>query len=290
MDNGQVASSGATLPGEPDTRILHRLDLPTGLTGEGEDDVAGIGVAVAVRTTGRNPSSDTVIELAARRFAYDRDHVITRLDRPFTWRQDPGRPLDAETRRLTDIVDADLAGRSIDVNEATRILRTAGVRIAHGAHFHRPFVDALLPATPGLPWACSLADIDWVSRGHESARLGSILGDCGYFDDARCAAADVDATVQILREVIDPGRTALSVLMDNATAPGWIVRAYQAAFARKDLLRARGYRWSPGERVWWREVRDIDAERSWLMDEIYDGGRLSGSPDFAPADWKWRYA
>ena len=93
MRNGLDAKSA--FPGTPaaDQRVLHRLSLATGPTPEGADPVAGVGVVVAVKTTGLDHASDVVLELSARRFTYDEDHVITRLDRPYVWHQEPGQPI-----------------------------------------------------------------------------------------------------------------------------------------------------------------------------------------------------
>ena len=45
----------------------------------------------------------------------------------------------------------------------------------------------------------------------------------------------------------------------------------------KDLLKARGYRWFPGDgnrpKAWYRTVAsdELDAERAWLTEKIYAG-------------------
>jgi len=52
--------------------------------------------------------------------------------------------------------------------------------------------------------------------------------------------------------------------------PTWRLWARDAAIEKKDLLKARGYDWSPGElgrpKCWYRDVSDADktAEVSWL--------------------------
>lgn len=271
-----------------DHRILRRLDLPDGPTELGEDTVEGFGVVIHVDTTGPDHDADVVIGLAARRFAYDRHHVVTRIDRPYIWREDPGRPLSDETARLTGLTDADLANRVIDEAEAVRIIASVAVRISHHARFARPFVERRLSQLGGLPWACSIEDVGWTRRGFESSRLGWILMQYGWFHDAHRPKADVDATIQILRHDLEPGRTALAVLMESASAPGWTVRAFGADFGVKDLLRNRGYRWDTKRRVWWQEVRDRPAEETWLRENVYAGRRCSAG--FEPSDWTTRYA
>ncbi len=276
---------------DADIRVLRRVDVPTGPTGWGADAVAGIGVVIDVETTGTNFDTDLVIELAARRFAYDERHVITRIDRLYSWQEDPKRPLSKEVVRITGLVDDDLVGKRIDEAEASRIIGSADVRIAHNAAFDRPFVERRLPGIVDLPWACSVQDIGWTELGFESAKLGWILTQCGFFHEAHRAAADVDATIQILQHEILPETTALDVLMKRAVTDSWIVRAFGAAFDVKDVLRARQYRWNAVQRVWWKEVRDRMAEEAWLSENVYSPGAhpKARSADFEPIDWRSRY-
>lgn len=138
-----------------DYRVLERLVVPDGPTGEGNDDGTGVGVVVDVETLGL-AEDDPVIELGLRRFCYDGQGVITRIDRPYSWLQDPGVPIYPDTTRITGIRDEDVAGPSIDIEAASRLLNSATFVCAHNARFDRPRVEALLPAVAGGNWACSM--------------------------------------------------------------------------------------------------------------------------------------
>lgn len=292
MKNGLGAKQA--LPAAPaiDQRVLHRLSLATGPTPEGADPVAGVGVAIDVATTGLDHEVDVIIELAARRFTYDADHVITRIDRPYIWRQDPGKPLHDVIVARTGLTDDALKGCSIDRLEAARVIGSADVRVAHNACFDRPFVEALLPEIEGLAWACSNADIGWGEFGFESAKLSEILGHIGFFQDFHNPASEVDATIQILRHALLPDRTALSILMERASRYGWLVRAVGAAFGTKERLRIRGYVWNADGRFWWREVPDRASEEAWLREHVYCAPFRSRAAmaHFELIDWKTRYA
>lgn len=276
-----------------DVRVLRRLNIREGETGVGGRVGTSVGVAVDVETTGVDPAGDVVIELALRRFRFDPDGVIVKIDRPYSWLEDPGRPLTPEIVALTGLTDADLAGRSIDDGEAMRLLRSAEFVCAHNASFDRNMVERRLPDLGDLAWACSCHDVDWRAAGFDGKALGWLLVQCGLFHDAHRAGDDVDGVIALLQATLPSGRTALAEMLANARAPGWRFRAVGAAFELKDRLRARGYLWDVDGKTWWREVRDADrdAEEWWLAGVVYSGDanpRALG-PVVERVDWRTRY-
>ncbi len=286
----------AALAASGDYRVLRRLDLPAGPRSTGGDAGTSVGVVVDVETTGLDPSRDRVVELSLRRFRYDGDGVITRLDRPYSWLEDPGGPLDPAISALTGLTNADLAGRSIDERRATALLRSAHVRIAHSAAFDRRFVERRLPEAAGLAWACSLREVDWRARGFDGngRALGWLLAQAGVFNAAaHRASADVDAVLALLGHGALDGRTALAELIATASRPTWSVAAVGAAFDVKDALRARGYRWNPDDKVWWREIADSEraGEEAWLFEEVYATWRAprADGPSVREVTWESRH-
>ena len=256
----------------PDVRVLRRLDVQAGPTGEGMSRGDHVAVVLDVETTGLDVERDAIIELAIRRFRYDADGVITDIDRAYEWREDPGRPISPEITALTGIADADVVGRSIADDVATRLLSSASVVIAHNSRFDRRWVEKRLPEVPGLAWICSMSQIDWRSRGFDGRGLGYLLCQAGWFHDGHRAIADVDAVIQLLRHRFEDGTTAFAELRETGAKPTWMIRAVGAAFAVKDILRERVYRWDGERKVWWREVAD-DArigEEFWLAANVYD--------------------
>ena len=75
------------------------------------------------------------------------------------------------------------------------------------------------------------------------------------------------------------GRLALQALLEQARLPTWRLWARDAGIEKKDLLKARGYFWSPGEsgrpKCWYREVSDADkaAEAAWLRANVMGPGQ-----------------
>ena len=287
-------ANGSTERQDDYVRILNRLIITGGPTGEGDASRTSIAAVLDVETTGKDPNEDRIIELAARRFRFDAAGVITDIGQSYSWLEDPGRDLEPEIVRLTGLTDADLAGKCIDEQTALTILTSADVIIAHNAGFDRKFVEARLPEAEGLPWACSCREIDWPERGFDGRSLGWLLSQCGWFHDGHRAADDVDAVIGLLRHRNADGRTALQEMMESASTPGWIVRAVGANFGVKDQLKARGYRWDTGRSAWFKEVpeRDRLAEEFWLACNVYQPSARPRchQPELEPIDWtrRWR--
>ena len=70
------------------------------------------------------------------------------------------------------------------------------------------------------------------------------------------------------------GLLGLQALLEQARRPTWRLWARDAAIEKKDVLKARGYTWSPGvsgrPKSWYRDVADADkaAEVSWLRQSV----------------------
>lgn len=271
--NFHAEAGRALAAGAGDVRVLHPLRLREGPTGAGSGRGRHVGVAIDVETTGLDVNTGKVIELAIRRFRYDAEGIVTDIDEAFEWREDPGEPLHPDISALTGLTDADLAGREIDVGDATRLLRSASFVVAHNSGFDRAWVERRLPDAAGLNWCCSMRHVDWRARGFDGRVLGYLLLQHGYYHCGHRASADVDALIQMLRHEDAHGRAALSEMIETGAKPSWIVRARGAHFDLKDELRSRGYRWDPApdRKVWWREVADEDLvkEQFWLAANVY---------------------
>lgn len=291
-EEGHVAHAHAH--SDEDVRVLRRLQVREGFTGEGMDEGASVCAVVDVESTGLDLEGDALIQLAVRRIRYDADGVITRIGAPRVWFEDPGRPIPPGITELTGIQDEDVAGQCFPDDEVVKLLTRVTAVVAHHAAFDRKWVERRFPAAAGLAWACSMGDVPWDRCGLEGGKLAHLGLQCGFFYDAHRADADVDAVIGLLRHRFDDGRTALSLMMENAEAPSWIVRAEGAAYELKDRLRARRYRWDRDRRVWSKEVRDADRfeEEVWLAANIYaaEARPEALGPSFEHRTWWQRYA
>lgn len=276
-------------------RVLRKLEITDGRT---VHPYAGgetfIGAAVDVETTGLDPAKDVIIELALRRFRFDDDGRILKIDSARSWLEDPGRSLDPEITRLTGLTDAGLVGQQIDQAAAMRLLLSSNLIIAHNAAFDRKFVERRLPGVASLPWACSCSEIDWAAAGFDGRALGWLLAQAGWFYDAHRASSDVDAVIALLAHSLPDGRPILAELVERSSTPTMRVEAVGADFGVKEDLRYRGYRWDPSQKVWWTEVlpSELFQEEAWLGGHVYgpDHRARASGPHVIEVTARERYA
>lgn len=264
-------------------RTIDRRDIP------GLRTRVMTGVALDVETTGRDPASDRVIELAMQRFGIDAAGRIVETEAPVGWLEQPGVPIPAEITRITGIRDEDVRGRAIVDGEAVSLILGSDFIVAHNAAFDRPFLERRLPEIVEVPWACSLTDVDWGSHGFEARKLKHLAMEMGWFYEAHRATVDVTALLHVLDHELPDGTTVVSRMLERAREPTYVVEAVDAPFDRKGALSARGWRWNAARRVWAVEVGAdrFDAEVEWATIHVYSALR---SPEWTRVDWRTRHA
>jgi DNA polymerase-3 subunit epsilon len=275
------AHAARLLGAHPDYRVQRRLGPVTHFHAPSPEASSRIGVAIDVETTGLDRETDRIIELAIQRFRFDEHGRIIQVGMPRVWREDPGVPIDPKITSLTGLTDADVAEQQIDESVAVDILSSADIIVAHNAAFDRPFVDRRLPAIAGKPWACSMAELDWLGLGFEGRALAHLVSQCGWFYEGHRAENDILALLYLLSHDLPDGETILAKLIACAEQQTYRVNAIDAPFDSKDRLKSRGYRWDATMRFWWKSIAELDrdAERAWLMSDVYGG---YGEPAFLP--------
>jgi DNA polymerase-3 subunit epsilon len=265
----------------PDYRVQRRLVPVTHFHEADPLASSRIGVAIDVETTGLDREADRIIELAIQRFRFDDRGRIVQVGLPRVWREDPGIPIDPKITKLTGLAAEDVAGQEIDDTMAVDILSSADIIVAHNAAFDRPFVDRRLPAIAGRPWACSMAELDWLELGFEGRALAHLVSQCGWFYEGHRAENDILALLYLLSYGLPDGETILAKLIACSERPTYRVNAIDAPFDAKDRLKSRGYRWDAALRFWWKSIgeQESDVERSWLLSDVYGG---YGEPAFIP--------
>lgn len=237
-----------------------------------------IGIYLDTETTGMNPQEDKIIEIAMVPFEYDADGNIYRILPEYNAFQDPGFPIPEIITEITGITDEMVAGKSIDLKKVSELLSDSVLVIAHNARFDRPFVENLLDDFKNISWACSIADVDWSAEGFEGVKLEYLAYKYGFFYEGHRATIDCLAGIEILsRSLPKTGEPVLKRLLTNARRTDVRLWAEGAPFEKKDELRKRGYRWSPGDmgkrKAWYRDITEdqVEEELHYLNNQIFIG-------------------
>ena len=263
------------LDGHPDYRVLRRLKPRREFGHKRQGEIAKV-LILDTETTGLDSSKDRLIELALILVDVDKATGLPlQVQEVFDELEDPGRPIPAEATRVTGITDAMVAGKRLNEARVAELMAGVDLVIAHNARFDRGFMENRLPAFAKLPWACSVAEIDWQAQGRGSAKLEFLAHELGFFYDAHRAEMDCHALLAVLAAPLpNTGETGLARLLAAAQATSYRVQATGSPFSSKDALRARGYSWDAERKVWHTQVGNpaaLDAECEWLKKDVYGG-------------------
>ena len=234
------------------------------------------GVLLDVETTGLDPDVDEIIELAMLPFFYSDDDEIIGIGTPFNELRQPARPIPAEVTKLTGIDQDMVAGKSIDPVAVSRFAGGSLI-VAHNATFDRRFMEKFCQSFARNPWACSMSEVPWKDHGFETNKLAFLAATSGFYYDRHRAVHDCHAAVELLARPLGATRTsALKALLASARTNTVRCWAENSPFDKKDILKARGYRWNGDHaaqpRGWWIDVAEagLPDEISFLHAEIYE--------------------
>jgi len=202
-------------------------------------------VAIDTETTGRDPSTDRVIEVAA--VVWDGTAVSER----FSWLVNPGCPIPAETTEVHGITDADVADKPSFAEILPELLEALAGRVplAYNAEFDRRFLMAEFARCSGLDvhavpalrrnveWVDPLVWVREVQKEERSKALGEVCERLGIpLTNAHRATHDAEAALLVMHKVLPDMR---------------IPRSY-AAFLQEQRRLARQ---QDEERARWRRER-----------------------------------
>jgi DNA polymerase III subunit epsilon len=274
-DHADLEKLAAVLEQSEDYKVLRRLQPRPCVEGGAGSEVR-LGLFVDVETTGLDSARDEILELAMLPFRYSLEGVVIEVLEPFDRLREPSMPIPPAITALTGITDAMVLGKKIDPEEVATFAAPAALIVAHNATFDRRFLEHFCPVFSTKPWACSMAEIDWVAEGFEGTKLAYLAAGYGFFYDRHRAANDCFAAVEILSRLLPRSRiSALGSLLARARQPTWRIWAANSPFEFKDILKARGYRWNGEEsgrpKAWYIDVADHDkeSELQYLRREIY---------------------
>ena len=247
-----------------------------------EDDPATIkrlGLIVDVETTGLDPDSDRIIELACLPFHFSSEGVLFDVLPGYAGFEDPGQPLHEEVVRLTGITDDQLRGQKLDDQLVTTLATPANLIIAHNAGFDRCFLERRFPLFVDKPWACSMGQVPWAEEGLGSAKLDYLLSRFGFFFDDHRAMADCRAVLHLLSlKLPRSGRPILPLLLATARHRTFRLWASRRRSSARICSRNGATAGTPaamaGRAPWYRDLdRELFVEEElFLAEKVYDGG------------------
>ncbi len=248
-----------------------------------------LGIILDVETTGLNPDTDEIIELALLPFRFSSDGRIFEVLDAFDQLQEPtSGKVPAE---ITGITTEMVQGQAIDAQMVMDMVPPAALIIAHNANFDRKFVEKAFPVFSTKAWACSMKQVPWREEMFEGVKLEYLALKMGFFYDPHRAEVDCRATLELLsRPLPQSGELALAALLQNARNFTSRIWAENAPFDFKDILKARGYRWNAGDngkpRAWYKDVpeEDLNDELSYLKSDIYQYEAVIPVTRFGPFD------
>ncbi len=267
-----LEQAAAQLEAHPDFRVLRRLVARDQFESQPSGEIA-TAVVLDTETTGRDPDTDKVIELALVKFEYEvGTGRVIRVKEVYSSLEDPGFPIPAETIAIHGITDEMVAGHQLDDSQIAQFMTGVQWVIAHNASFDRPFTEARLPLFKEVAWACTHVQIPWSDEGFSGSKLEYLAWSSGFFYDAHRSEIDCRALLELLRRPLPKSKQiALQVLLTQATEPVLRLWATGSPFDSKDALRLRGYRWDAARKIWHRVVAKADAtaESVWLKEHVY---------------------
>ncbi|MGI9452219.1 MAG: 3'-5' exonuclease [Geminicoccaceae bacterium] len=268
------------LDAEDDYRVLRRVPEVNRYAAAADDGGVPprLGLIVDVETTGLDPDHHKIIELAMLPFHFSPAGTIYDVLPGYAGFEDPGEPIPSDIVDLTGITDAKVRGQTLDESAVTNLVGSCSLVIAHNAGFDRRFLERRFPLFIDTPWACSFSQLPWSEEGLASRKLDYILGHLGFFFDDHRALADCQAVLHLLSlDLPKSGRPIFQTLLETARQPSIRLWAVDAPFDAKDILKARGYAWNPGDdgrpRAWFVDVDEeaLEDERGFLFEKVYAG-------------------
>jgi DNA polymerase-3 subunit epsilon len=270
-----TALSLIELKNHPDHRILKRVSEQFERR-PNQDSKLFTATIIDLETMGMNAWANEIIEIGMLSFVFSTGDGIVGVIDTYNELNDPGKPIPAEITQVTKITDADVEGKSIDWGIVSRILKQSHLVICHNSGFDRKFLELQTPEdirtiVESRPFACTVSDISWKGRGYESSKLDYLNFKMGYFYEGHRALVDCWATFNLFRHEPE----SFDELKANVRRKETLVCAANAPFDKKDLLKARKYRWEDGlgslPKCWRITIANdlLEAEQSWLDKEIY---------------------
>ena len=261
---------------QSDWKLIRKLHLPQKYNDASSEEVKK-GIVIDVEATGLSIGYDDVIQLALLPFEYEVSSgkiININKDKAFNGMREPRVPISKEASLITGITNEMVLNKTIDSKSVEKIINETDLVIAHNASYDRPMVEQHWDCFKNVSWACTFKSINWLEEGFSSAKLELLGINYGWFYEGHDAFNDCEACLALLSETLPKrNETVFSVLREYATKPNYLIKAIDAPYDKRTILRRNGYRWRPADqlngKVWWTEKENYEEEINWLNKEIY---------------------
>jgi len=261
---------------QSDWKLIRKLHLPQKYNDASSEEVKK-GIVLDVEATGLSIGYDDVIQLALLPFEYEVTSgkiININKDKAFNGLREPRIPISEEASLITGITNEMVLNKTINSKSVEKIISETDLIIAHNASYDRPMVEQHWDCFKNVSWACTFKSINWLKEGFSSAKLELLGINYGWFYDSHDAFNDCEACLALLSETLPKrNETVFSVIREYATKPNYLIKAIDAPYDKRTILRRNGYRWRPADqlngKVWWIEKENYEEEINWLNKEIY---------------------
>ena len=258
-------------------KLIRKLHLPEKYNDPSGGEIKK-GIVLDVEATGLSIGHDDVIQLALLPFEYEVSSgkiLNIQKEDAFDGLREPRIPISKEASLVTGITNEMVINKKIDSKDVEKIINSSDLIVAHNASYDRPMVEQHWDCFKNISWACTFKSIDWLEEGFSSAKLELLGMNYGWFYDGHDAFNDCEACLALLSETLPKkDKTVFSVLREYAASPSFLIKAIDAPYSKRNILRRRGYKWRPADllngKVWWTETNDYEEEVKWLNEEIYN--------------------
>jgi len=160
----------------------------------------GVAAIIDVETTGLNPLTDEIVELAIMLIAFNRRSFdIEGIIDEYAGLREPQKKMGGRASQIHGITASMVAGRELDYSRIETMIGRAEFLIAHNAMFDRRFVTRLFPSAHRKKWLCSMHGINWAKKGFSSRSLQRLVEEHGIvIDEAHRGPADVRSCLALL--------------------------------------------------------------------------------------------
>ena len=260
-----------------DWKLIRKLNLPKQYNEPSTGEIKK-GVVLDVEATGLSIGHDDVIQLALLPFEYEVPSgkiLSIKKEEAFDGLREPRIPISTEASLITGITNEMVINKKIESKDVENIINNTDLIIAHNASYDRPMVEQHWNCFKNVSWACTFKSIDWLQEGFSSAKLELLGVNYGWFYEGHDAFNDCEACLALLSETL-PNRdsTVFSAVREYASNPTFLIKAIDAPYNKRNILRRKGYKWRPADqlngKVWWTETKNYEEEVKWLHEEIYN--------------------